>query len=58
MKGKLSAFGSNELLDKDVHAVIWGTEAADSVPKKLISVIRSLRNSVAKSFNKESQPLI
>ena len=38
--------------DKDVHAVIWGAEAVDSVPKKLISVVRSIRSSVAQGFKR------
>ena len=38
--------------DKDVHAVVWAPEAADSVPKKLIFAVRSIRSFVAQSFKR------
>ena len=38
--------------DKDVHAVIWALGAIDAVPKKLGSVVRSIRSSVAKGFKR------
>lgn len=37
---------------KDVHAVIWELGAVDAVPRKLISVVRAIRSSVANDFKR------